>query len=331
MSTQANKKPQSLARVNKQLVDSAKSPQSSTRGGSCFLPAPADGPLSSPAEACGFAVRFSLAASGRRCPTVCVRITAADKELRLDVHVGPQQLFAGDWSTSLTWAGKVLNPVGPWELVCRHSSRRVSYLEASQEWTGGVTLWRHVLLAREDGWLIVGEAVTGGRREDRWGYASRLSLGGHIGWRSVTRHTEGWLLDRSQRRARVLPVFASEWKETSAPPPLSVKAGALVITGCFDGAAFFAPVWFDLSTSRVHMGCTWRQLTVAQDRAAVPNDVAVAYRVQVGGEHWLLYRTLAPAAKRSFFGHQLVSDLLFARFDREKGVLPLLELVQVPD
>jgi hypothetical protein len=41
---------------------------------------------------------------------------------------------------------------------------------------------------------------------------------------------------------------------------------------------------------------TWRRITVAENLALVPREVAAAYRVQVGREQWLFYRSLAAAA-----------------------------------
>jgi hypothetical protein len=71
---------------------------------------------------------------------------------------------------------------------------------------------------------------------------------------------------------------------------------------------------------------TWRQLTVAENREILPSDVAVGYRVMVGKEQWLIYRSLGKPGNRTVLGHNLVTELLIARFDRQGEVEPLLEI-----
>ncbi|MCS7236741.1 MAG: hypothetical protein NZ899_00540 [Thermoguttaceae bacterium] len=259
-----------------------------------------------------------------------VQAVAGGGDFELSITLGKTVILAGVWTTDLVFNDESLQPVSPWELVCRHRNRSVKYVEASQRWTAGVTLWRHLLLAPRDGWLLVAEAVTA-PRDGEWQYRSLIPSTRGSTWRSVPRYTEGWIWAKGRAFCRALPVFASEWKAACSCRPIGIVNGWFQIAGGFAGRAFFAPVWFDLLRSRAGEAVTWRVLTVAEDRQIVPPDQAVAYRVQVGSKHWLLYRTLAPAKKRSFFGHQLVSDLLFARWDPEKDVLPLLELVDVPE
>ncbi|MEX0714781.1 MAG: hypothetical protein WD278_20765 [Pirellulales bacterium] len=57
-----------------------------------------------------------------------------------------------------------------------------------------------------------------------------------------------------------------------------------------------------------------------------PADPAVGYRVQVGRQQWLIYRSLAERGNRTVLGHNLISEFLVARFDRQGKVEPLLEI-----
>lgn len=273
---------------------------------------------------------FECRSGPRGLSPIHVRIAAEGERFSLTLKVGQTRVLDGPWTSRLCLDGEELHPVGSWELVCRHRSRRVSYLEACQAWSGGVALWRHVLLAREDGWLILGDAVRA-QNPGHWEYLSELTATDRISWRGTPSHTEGWICSKGQPVWRVLPVFASEWKTGSGLQPLDIVDRRLEIRGTFRGRGFFAPVWIDLFRSRAAQALTWRQLTVAEERRNLHPDEAAAYRVQVGTKHWLFYRTIGPAGKRSFFGHQLTSDLLLARWDHDKGVVPLLELVEVPD
>jgi hypothetical protein len=106
--------------------------------------------------------------------------------------------------------------------------------------------------------------------------------------------------------------------------------GELVYFLQAEGRALYAPLLVDLKPSRVKQPFTWRRLTVAEDLAMQPADVAVGYRMQIGGEQWLVYRTLADAAPRTLLGQHLSSDFYFGRFDTEGEVEDLVEVENEP-
>jgi hypothetical protein len=93
-----------------------------------------------------------------------------------------------------------------------------------------------------------------------------------------------------------------------------------------DCRGLYAPLFFDLDRLRMTCPPTWRQLTVAALLASQPADVAVGYRVAVGRQQWLIYRSLAEKANRTLLGHNLSSEMLVASFDRSGEVVPLLEI-----
>ncbi|MHB8902693.1 MAG: hypothetical protein ACYC6Y_28370, partial [Thermoguttaceae bacterium] len=88
----------------------------------------------------------------------------------------------------------------------------------------------------------------------------------------------------------------------------------------------FAPLFLDLNARRMRRPGTWRRLTVAQSLEIVPANVAAGYRVMVGGQQWLIYRSLAAAANRTLLGHNLATEMLVARFDKAGEVQPLIEI-----
>ena len=89
---------------------------------------------------------------------------------------------------------------------------------------------------------------------------------------------------------------------------------------------FTPPLMFDMDTKRMLRPATWRTLTVAENRAIQPADVAVGYRVQTGKEQWLFYRSLAERGNRTLLGQNLSSEFLAARFNRNGETDPLLEI-----
>ncbi len=88
----------------------------------------------------------------------------------------------------------------------------------------------------------------------------------------------------------------------------------------------FAPLFIDLDPGRLGSRCTWRQLTVAENLAALPSDAAVGYRAMIGDRQWLLYRSLVKPANRTVLGHNLITELLVARFDRRGQVQSIVEI-----
>jgi hypothetical protein len=85
-----------------------------------------------------------------------------------------------------------------------------------------------------------------------------------------------------------------------------------------------APLFFDLDANRYRKRYTWRHLTVGEERKAVTDDKAVAYRIQIGNEQFAFYYSIHEKANRTFLGHNLIDNLCFARFSSKTGVEPLI-------
>ena len=126
--------------------------------------------------------------------------------------------------------------------------------------------------------------------------------------------------------ALVLPLALPEWRIDTRPGTLAAVDERMELSQSATGSALFAPLFVDMDRRRIARPCTWRQLTVGENLAIQPPDVAVGYRVMVGRQQWLIYRSLAPAANRSLLGHNLVSGMLLARFDRKGEVESLVEI-----
>lgn len=279
-----------------------------------------------------FRAKFTVARQGPKTPEIKLQLTWGSQSFVVTLEIEGNPVFEGSWETSLTRDGEPLGPVEAWELVCRHHSPEVGYVEAVQLWKGGLKLWRHILVARKDTAVLLGEAVTGGRPEDQWIYSTQWTVAPAVQWKGSRSTTDGWLLLGRKKTTRLLPIFSPEWKDEGQSCKIAKKGEHLRLGAEFRGRGFFVPIFLDCLPRRFTHRCTWRQLTIAENQQPVPEDLAAAYRIQVGDAHWLLYRTLGPPGKRSFFGHQLVSELLFARFDRQTGTVnPLLELVEVPE
>ena len=86
------------------------------------------------------------------------------------------------------------------------------------------------------------------------------------------------------------------------------------------------PIVFDLNPERSTKPRTWRQLTVAQQMQTVGNDIAVAYRVQIGSKQWLFYRSILEKRNRTFLGQNFANEFFVGTISLDGTVQSILEV-----
>ena len=144
--------------------------------------------------------------------------------------------------------------------------------------------------------------------------------------REVYLQTTGSSGQRQKIKALALPLALPEWKAERFPGQLVAEADALVLEQRFEGEALYAPLLFDLNPGRSKKKRTWRKLTVAQDRQAVADDQAVAFRFQLDKRQWFFYRALASMGNRTFMGENVNSEFAFNRLRKSGKVTSLFEI-----
>lgn len=254
------------------------------------------------------------------------RLTVAfpGQSLRLELACGKDILLSGAWEAEIRFGGKPIEPESEWEEVCWVSDDDVDYLELEIEMTGGVRLQRQMCLAREDGFLLLADVVLGSRSGEI-AYRGNLPLGQGVEFWAADESREG-MLAGTKRRGVVMPLALPEWKADRRVGELNVSDGRLELTQAGPGPRMYAPLLIDLDRDRLGQRLTWRQLTVAEYLEIQPPEVAAGFRVAVGDEQWLIYRSLAPKSNRTLLGHNLSSEMLVAQFDEIGEVEPLLEI-----
>jgi len=247
-----------------------------------------------------------------------------DRQMQTELAVGRHVLWSGTCETQLRFEGTPAVPQSDWEVVCWESDEDADYLELELELSEGIRLQRQLLLAREDELLFMADAVLAegtGRIE----YESAWPLDPRIQFEPAEKHHEAALSD-GKPRARVLPLGLPEWRRQPAAGRLDCADHRLQIYHTASGRAMYVPVLIDLDVRRLARPFTWRSLTVAEDRNILSAETAVGYRVQLGSQQWLIYRSLAEPASRTLLGHNLVTEFLFAQFQRDGEVEPLMEV-----
>jgi hypothetical protein len=137
---------------------------------------------------------------------------------------------------------------------------------------------------------------------------------------------EGTLVGRRRPSGRVLPLALPEWRTLHSDGDLDASQTGLCHSIKVEARRLYAPVFIDLDRRRAKQPLTWRRLTVAERLEIVDPATAVAYRVQVGGEHWVFFRSLAATDSRTFLGQHLHDEFFAGRFDRDGEVEELISI-----
>ncbi len=245
-------------------------------------------------------------------------------QMRCELLLGGRPLCTGPWDQEILLDGRRLEPPSGWVEVCWHSDDDLDYQEFQADLEGEWILQRQVLLAREDRFLLLADALLG-KAGARIEYRSCLPLAPGVRFRSTKETWEGQLVGR-QGTGLVLPLALPEWRTAPQAGSLHTERGQLVVTQAADGPRMYIPLFIDLNSERPKRKRTWRRLTVAEKLEIQPDAVATAYRVQVSEEQWLFYRSLAPAGNRTVLGQNLNNEFLAARFDHDGEIEELIRI-----
>jgi hypothetical protein len=237
-----------------------------------------------------------------------------------ELVVGRQQLWRGSYLPEIRVDGTSVEVQGEWEELCWLSDADLDYVELEVELARNWRLQRQMLLARRDDLAYLADVVLG-PHSARIDYRIEFPLTPQVELTSDNEVSEvSWHVGKP--RACVMPLALNEWRCDSRHGRFDGRV--LYQTGTAN--ALYAPVLLDLNGKRMSKPRTWRQLTVAQDLRLIPRDEAVAYRVQIGNRQWVIYRSLAATASRTFFGHNLTSEFLLARFTKDHELENLIEI-----
>lgn len=202
---------------------------------------------------------------------------------------------------------------------------RVAFAEIEWHFENEVVMQRQIILSMEDKFVWVGDAVVTPEVAEidyrcQWNLADGITTVGE------SENSEGYLYDGKKMRALIIPPSAGEWKSERGPVKLNLAKNSFSMVARRRGRSLYTPVFIDLSPKRSLKPRTWRQLTVAQNLEIVSDDVAVAYRVQVGKKQFIFYRSIAEPANRTFFGENVNTELFLGRLEKNRS---MTELVQI--
>lgn len=236
-------------------------------------------------------------------------------DVRVRLTAAGEALAIGAWTWQAMAAGEPLVNVGAWREVGWKSGKALDYLEIELPLAGGWKLIRQMLLAREDRFLLLADALIGSSNEPvELRYSHSLPIAAEATYASARETREGWLEGGGRRRATVVPPGLPEWRCEFSHAELVGQNGRLTLQQAALGRSLYAPLWIDLDPRRLARPLTWRRLTVGENVAVVSRDVAVGYRIQAGREQWLVYRSLGRNGNRSVLGYNTVHSFDCLRF-----------------
>ncbi|MGC6442596.1 MAG: hypothetical protein ACON4H_08020 [Rubripirellula sp.] len=261
-----------------------------------------------------------------------------DQNVVLQMFSGKRVMLSGSVGVELCVGGVDCQPIGPWEEVCEYSDDDVHYLEIEQDWSGGVVLQRQFVLLRDDRCVLFSDAVIpkeaapdedgcGGLGEIQYRCRIPVAGGTEVAFDDEVREV---IFSTGSRKVMCLPLGAPEWRVGPTQVDVTVSADQHLVVTASGKERLYTPLWFDFSQRRFARKRTWRQLTVADQLKILDRSEAVGYRIQMGSEQWMIYRSLFGGQNtRTVLGKHLIADFYCARFDSGDGSYD--ELITVDD
>jgi len=234
-------------------------------------------------------------------------------------------LIHGNVFPELIVDGNPLTIVEQPDVLVEYLGGRVAFAEVEWRFDNDVVMQRQIILSLEDKCAWIGDAVVAPAKSD-FEYRCRWDLGEGISNIEESETSESYLHDGKKIRGMVVPPDLSEWKSDRSRGQLSVAEDHFTMTVKRHARSIYVPVFFDLSPKRSLKPRTWRQLTVAENREIVNEDVAVAYRVHVGKQQFAFYRSMADPKNRTFFGENVNTEMFLGRLEKNRS---MTELVQI--
>ncbi|MFM8574152.1 MAG: hypothetical protein ACKOAU_21325, partial [Pirellula sp.] len=135
-----------------------------------------------------------------------------------------RRIFSGDWEIAVEYRGKPVNIDVAWNEVCWFSDDDVDYLELECDLEGTCTIYRQVMLMREEGMVYMADSLLGNPEDSKadWKSISTWTLDPSVSFQPQTKNNEGSLVrhlrdEQSDQEitepvALLLPLSLPEWR-----------------------------------------------------------------------------------------------------------------------
>lgn len=246
------------------------------------------------------------------------------KQPRIDMTVLGKALFEGDWEITIAVDGVSVPIEAQWTAICWNTDDDCDYLELQQTFAGQGHVERQILLSRDGNFALFADSLVGFKGE-RIEYTARFPLAGGLETNSDAPTRETRIKAKGGVLTRVFPLGLPQDRVHSTPGGCGVFGNHLVHKQVVAGGGLYAPLVFDWDPGRRRKASQWRRLTVTEDGQILKGDTAAGFRVRVGQQHLLAYRSLIKSGQpRSVLGYHTLDETVIGQFDDDGDVTPLL-------
>ncbi len=265
-------------------------------------------------DAAGVVMQSDWSKKGSRCS-----IDFSDSEICLEV-LGPkgQAILAGEWTVGVELEQQAQLQLDEWSEICWFSDDDVDYLELEAKFGQHAQVQRQALFFREDRMLLLADALLCDQ-VGPWSLASRIPLAANVSFEPTNKTTEGFIVAPNGARCLTLPLHLPEWRRQLTGQGLETDNDMLTVNHQHTGQRLYAATLISLASSPAKHPYTWRQLTVGDELQIASAEDAVAFRVQIGKQQWLIYRSLTPPKRRTALGMHTIAEFYAGRFDTDTG------------
>jgi hypothetical protein len=241
----------------------------------------------------------------------------------IDVTFAGQPLLHGTWDLQLEVGGATVELAEEWACVCWESDPDSDYVELQMCGPGKLRVERLLLLSRRDRCLLVADCISGAPQGGiRYRAGLPLVDGVQVVPDTSTRELR---LQTPKLKARLFPLGLPMERVQSTAASCRVDAGQVVFTQDTAARGLVMPVFFDWHPQRRTRPAVWRTLTISENMQRAAADAAAGYRMQLGADQWLFYRSLRRSEHaRAVLGHHTFHETVIGRFDADGTVDPLL-------
>ena len=243
----------------------------------------------------------------------------------LEWHIGGRAVMAGEWGLDIRVDGKPVELTADWDAVSWFEDAEVVYLELQQSGVTDPIICRQLLWTRGDQQLWLADSVsTPTRPESEIEVTSRLPFA--AGWEFEQRKpTRELRLTRTRGETiRCVPLAFPMQATQEGPGSIRAVAGEFQIRQTGRGGVY-CPLLFDWHSPRRNAPVDWRTLTVTEDGRRLTGAEALAARVRIGPQQWLMYRNMnGSTAMRTAIGYHHNQESVIGRFTRDGEVDPLV-------
>ncbi len=216
-----------------------------------------------------------------------------------------------------------------WEEVFSHFDDDLNYVELELQLQDGVRLQRQLIHPADDDLFLIADSVFATVAE-RIDYRLDLTLPPSVTAMQETENSEIYLQRQRKNKLTIesvmLPVGVSEWKQRGQPNCFDVLPTGVALQQSIVGSRLYAPLAIQLNSKKSLLPRTWRKLTVAEKLELQTDDVAVAYRIRIGDDQLVIYKSFDEPGNRTFLGQNHSCDFFIGRLKPDGSVKELLSV-----